>query len=90
MTTPVILLVILILVAFWKYLLKVLLALLAVLLLVGSVVAVRYIASINVVPPNQLSLDHSATHSMIADGSLGVGTRPSITFTRNSTANRPS
>ena len=48
--------------------------------------AVRFIGSITAVPQNQLSIGHSATHSTIAAGSLGVGTRPSITLARNSTA----
>jgi hypothetical protein len=89
-TFPVLILLALIIFAFWRSLLKLLIALLAALLLVGGVVALRFIASINIPQPNQLSLPaHSATQSRIADGSLGVGTRPSITFTLNSTAKPP-
>ena len=72
--------------AFWRSLLRVLLAVLLALLLLGGLQMVRMISTITAGSSHQLSAPHSATQSTIADGSLGVGTLRSITFTRNSTA----
>lgn len=76
----------LIVLAFWRSLLKVVLAVLVALLVLGGIQAVRVIGSVTSGSRQQLGLAHSGKHSTIATGSLGVGTRPSITFTRNSTA----
>jgi hypothetical protein len=72
--------------AYWRSLLKMLLAVVVALVVIGGIQVLKMVGSINPVPSHQLSMGHSATQSTIAAGSLGVGTRPSITFTRNSTA----
>ena len=68
---------------YWRSVLRLLLAVLIAVLLLGGLQLVQLV---NQIAPDQLGLAQSGTHSMIAAGSLGVGTRPSITLTRNSTA----
>lgn len=68
---------------YWRSVLRLLLAVLFAALLLGGM---RLVQLVNQIAPDQLGLTQSGTHSMIAAGSRGVGTRPSITLTRNSTA----
>jgi hypothetical protein len=76
----------LMIIGFWRSLFKIFLAILVALLVLGGIQVVRAINLATTGPERALSLGQSPTHSTIAAGSLGVGTRPSITFTRNSTA----
>ncbi|MFL6144871.1 MAG: hypothetical protein ACJ72N_23775 [Labedaea sp.] len=71
---------------FWRSLFKILIAILVALLILGGIQVVHAIDVATAGPQEALSLGQSPTQSTIAVDSLGVGTRPSITFTRNSTA----
>jgi hypothetical protein len=71
---------------FWRSLLKLLLAVLVALLILGGIQVMHALDLATAGPQQALSLGQSPTHSTIAAGSLGVGTLPSMTFARNSTA----